>query len=75
MNGLKNFGAVCINGIAALYFVLGGHVRWPMAGVMAVGALLGGYGGAWLAQRIGQRTVRGVVVATGLGIGLLMVFR
>jgi uncharacterized protein len=75
MNGLKNFGAVCINGIAALYFVVGGHVRWPMAAVMAVGALFGGYGGAWLAQRIGQRTVRVIVVATGLGIGLAMLVR
>jgi len=75
MNGLKNFGAVCINGVAALYFALGQHVRWPLAAVMAVGAILGGYGGAWLAQRIGERTVRGVVVATGLGIGLYMLIR
>jgi uncharacterized membrane protein YfcA len=72
MNGLKNFGAVCISAIAALYFAVGGHVRWHLAALMAVGAILGGYGGAWLAQRIGQNTVRGVVVATGLGIGLYM---
>jgi len=75
MNGLKNFGAVCINGIAALYFAVGNLVRWPLAAVMAVGAILGGYFGAWLAQRLGQRTVRGVVIATGLGIGLYMLFR
>lgn len=72
MNGLKNFGAVCINAIAALYFAVGGHVRWHLAALMAVGAILGGYGGAWLAQRIGQNTVRGVIIATGLGIGLYM---
>ena len=42
---------------------------------MAVGAIVGGYGGAWLAQRIGQQTVRAVVVATGLGIGLYMLVR
>ena len=75
MNGLKSFGAVCINAFAALYFAVGNHVRWPLAAVMAVGAIFGGYGGAWLAQRIGQHTVRGVVIATGLGIGLAMLVR
>jgi uncharacterized protein len=75
MNGLKNFGAVCINAIAALYFAVGAHVRWHLAGLMAVGAILGGYAGAWLAQRIGQNGVRAVVVATGLGIGLYMLVR
>jgi uncharacterized membrane protein YfcA len=75
MNGLKNFGAVCINGIAALYFALGSHVRWHLAALMAVGAILGGYGGAWLAQRIGEKSVRAVIIATGLGIGLYMLLR
>ena len=75
MNGLKNFGAFSINCIAALYFALGQHVRWPLAAVMAVGAIVGGSGGAWLAQRIGQQTVRAIVVVTGLGIGLYMLVR
>jgi uncharacterized membrane protein YfcA len=75
MNGLKTFGAVCINGIGALYFAVGAHVRWHLAALMAVGAILGGYGGAWLAQRIGQKSVRAVIIATGLGIGLYMLFR
>jgi uncharacterized membrane protein YfcA len=75
MNGLRSFGAVCINGIAALYFAMGQHVRWPLVPVMAVGAIVGGYGGAWLAQRLGQKTVRAVVVATALGIGLYMLVR
>jgi len=70
MNGLKNFGAVCINGIASLYFALGEHVRWPLAALMAVGSVLGGYGGAWLARRIGERMVRGVIIAIGLGTGV-----
>jgi len=72
MNGLKNFAAVCINGIAALYFAVGEHVRWPLAALMAVGAVLGGYGGAWLAQRIGEAMVRWVIIVIGLGIGLYL---
>src|SRR5262249_28230076 len=31
MNGLKNFAAVCINGIAAVFFAFGHHVVWPLA--------------------------------------------
>jgi len=42
---------------------------------MAVGAVLGGYGGAWLAQLIGERVVRAVVIVTGLGIGAWMPVR
>jgi uncharacterized protein len=75
MNGLKNFGAGCINGVAAIYFALDGHVVWNLAALMAVGAVLGGYAGAWLAQRIGERMVRAVVIATGLGIGIWMLVR
>jgi uncharacterized protein len=72
MNGLKNFAAGCINGIAALYFALSGHVHWPLAALMAAGSVLGGYAGAWVAQRIGQATVRWVIIVIGLGIGVYM---
>ena len=75
MNGLKNFAAVCINGIAAVYFALGHHVRWPLAALMAVGAILGGYAGAWLAQRIGERMVRAAVILIGVAMGVLMLVK
>src|SRR5688572_2454904 len=29
MNGLKNFLALCINGVAAVYFIWNGMVSWP----------------------------------------------
>jgi uncharacterized protein len=72
MNALKNFAAVCINGIAAVFFALGHHVHWPLAALMAVGSVLGGYGGAWLAQRIGEAMVRWAIIVIGLGIGVYM---
>ena len=75
MNGLKNFAAVCINGIAAVYFALGKHVVWPLAGLMAVGSVLGGYAGAWLAQRIGEAMVRWAIIVIGLGIGVYMLVK
>jgi uncharacterized protein len=65
MNGLKNWGAMCINAIAAITFVLSGIVTWPVAAAMAAGGLVGGYGGARLALRVGQAWVRRAVVAIG----------
>ena len=58
MNGLKNLLATCINAVAAVYFMFAGLVSWPDALVMAVGAIVGGVGGAswrdgWAARRCG----------------------
>lgn len=70
MNGLKNWGAVCINAVAAVTFVAGGIVVWPVAAAMAAGGIAGGYGGARLALKVGQANVRRAVVAIGLGASI-----
>ncbi len=75
MNGVKNFAAVCINGVAALTFVALGRVRWPLALLMAVGAVLGGWIGAGAAKRLGEGRVRALVVAIGIAIGVYMLAR
>ncbi len=67
MNGLKNWGAVCFNGVAAFIFVAMGLVNWPIALAMAVGAVVGGYATAGIARRAPQAVVRGIVTAIGLG--------
>lgn len=75
MNGLKNFFGVCINGVAAAYFVLAGAVSWPEALVLAVGATLGGYGGARFARVIGQEKARAAVVVIGLLVTVLLAWQ
>ena len=75
MNGLKNFFAMCINLIAAAYFVLWGTVSWSDAAVMAVGAIAGGYGGAGLARRLGREFVRRTVVVIGVTMAVSLYFR
>ncbi|MFY9555090.1 MAG: sulfite exporter TauE/SafE family protein [Blastocatellia bacterium] len=75
MNGLKNFLAVCINLVAAGYFVASGRVEWPYAIIMVVGAIAGGYGGAGLARKLGRRFVRGAVIVIGLAMALSLLFR
>jgi len=75
MNGIKNFAAVCINGVAALTFVWSGKVHWGLALLMMVAAIIGGYGGAGLAKRVGQQNVRRTVVAIGLAMGAYTLLR
>ncbi len=75
MNGVKNLAAVAVNVVASLVFMAKGQVRWPIALVMAVGALIGGRVGASGAKRIGEARVRGLVVAIGIAIGTLMLLR
>jgi uncharacterized membrane protein YfcA len=70
MNGLKNFFALCINGVAAIYFIFAHMVEWPYVLVMAVGAIAGGYGGAGLARRLGRTVMRRVVIGIGFAMAL-----
>jgi uncharacterized protein len=75
MNGIKNVLAVIINGVAAVYFIWSGLVSWPHAVVMAVGAIIGGVGGAGLARRLGRQTVRRIVVVIGFAMAISLMFR
>jgi len=65
MNGVKNTLAICINGVAAVYFAASGAVRWSVGVVMAVAAVLGGFAGAGIAHRFGRAFVRRAVIAIG----------
>ena len=69
-NGVKNMLAACINGIAAATFIYKREIDWSIAGMMAVAAIAGGYGGAGFARQLGQKTVRKIVVGIGIGIGV-----
>src|SRR5881394_1805918 len=66
MNGLKNLLAICINGVAAVYFAASGAVLWRDALLMAGASIAGGFLGARVARRLGRRFVRAAVVTIGL---------
>ena len=70
MNGLKNWGGMCMNFVAALIFAFSSLVSWSVALAMALGATAGGYAGSRMAQRVGQRAVRWAIIAIGLGSGI-----
>jgi len=74
MNGLKNWGGLCINLMAALTFAVSGLVDWPVALAMALGAAIGGYGGSRLAQRVPQERVRQLIIVIGFASGIWLLY-
>lgn len=75
MNAVKNLLAAAINGAAVVTFIIGGAVRWPQAIVMIAGSVLGGYGGAHLAQKLDPKLVRGFVIVVGFGMTAYFLWR
>ena len=74
-NGVKNFFGMCINGLAAGYFIIRGAVDWPAALIMVAGAIAGGYAGAGLARKIGRNKARAAVVIIGFLVAALLLFQ
>ena len=75
MNGLKNLLAICINGVAAIYFAWSGAVLWKDGFIMAAAAIIGGYLGARVARHLGRTFVRRSVVVIGLAMGIALFFK
>ena len=57
-NALKNLLGVLLKGVAVAWFVVAGPVVWIAALTMAGGALIGGYVGARIAQRVPETPMR-----------------
>ena len=75
MNAMKTLLASIINGTALLYFIMRGLIVWPVALIMASGAILGGYLGARMAKRVNQKVLWLFIVAVGLSVSAWMFFR
>jgi uncharacterized protein len=71
LNASKQAIAFAVNTAAAIFFLFTGRVLWPMAIVMAAGALLGGVLGGRLAGRIRPATLRWIVVAIGVVVAVI----
>ena len=75
LNAVKQLLSLAINLAAALYFAWAAPVLWPVAGVMAIGALLGGALGGRLAGRLKPATLRYAVVTIGFGVAFYYLTR
>jgi uncharacterized membrane protein YfcA len=72
MSATTSLLACAINGTAGILFAIAGLVVWPYALVMTGGALVGGYGAAGVARKIGKVAVRRFVIFVGLTISAVM---
>jgi len=70
LNAIKQAISFSANFAAAVFFAFSGLVNWPVALVMAVGALMGGALGGRLARRIKPSTLRWIVVIIGIIVGI-----
>jgi len=75
MNGLRVLLGGSINGVAVVYFMANRMVYWPDVVLMAIGAIVGGYGGAGIARRLSARVVRRIVVVVGFGLAISFFLR
>lgn len=66
MNAIKTTLGALINGTAFIFFAIKGLVVWPLAILMSVGAIIGGYGGARFATRVDPRIIHFCIIAIGL---------
>ncbi|HUH79222.1 MAG TPA: sulfite exporter TauE/SafE family protein [Methanoregula sp.] len=70
LNALKQCVSLGVNVAAAAFFLFSGLVVWPVAAVMAAGALAGGTIGGKIAGRIDPARLRWTVVVIGFAVGI-----
>jgi len=70
----KNVLAGVMNAAAVAIFVFSADVHWLQAAVTAVGASIGGWGGAMMLERVNEKLLRIAVVMIGavLTVGLFL---
>lgn len=65
IGGLRSILSLVVNALAAAIFIVGGHVAWGFAGVLAAGTLLGGWTGARVALKLPAPLFRATVIVIG----------
>ncbi len=68
MNGIKTVLGATANLVAIVAFIWAGKVLWPQALLMAVGSIMGGYGGAHYARKVNPAVIRALVIFIGVGM-------
>lgn len=75
MSGVRTLLVTCGNAVAVALFIAAHAILWPVALVMTLGAIVGGYAGAHLAQKLEPRTVGYFVIATGFAMSVYFFWR
>jgi uncharacterized membrane protein YfcA len=73
-NATKNVLALLVNGVAAVVFMVVADVDWTVAGLIAVGSVVGGQIGASVGRRLPAALLRAVIVVVGV-VALVVLLR
>lgn len=68
INGIKNVLSLVVNAVAAVVFMIvaWNHIDWRVAGLIALGSLIGGVIGARVGRKLSPWVLRGVIVVIGV---------
>ena len=72
MSAMTSYLSLCTNGVASIFFAASHMVVWPYVFAMMAAALIGGYGAAGVARRVGRVAVRRFVIAVGFTISVIL---
>jgi uncharacterized protein len=77
LNAIKNVLTTAVNGVAAAAYVVvaADRVEWRAAGLIAVGAIVGGYTGARFGRRLPPAVLRTAIVVLGVVAIVVLVNR
>jgi len=75
LNAIKQGISFSVNVAAAIFFLFSGQVVWPVAAVMAVGALIGGVLGGRLAGKVKPAVLRSIVICIALVVAIIYLVR
>jgi uncharacterized membrane protein YfcA len=66
LQGIRNVFSMIINIIAAIIFIIRGHLALDAVYMLFIGTLIGGWLGTRLIKRLSAKVVRALVIATGV---------
>jgi uncharacterized membrane protein YfcA len=75
MSGLRTLLVTCGNAVAVAVFLAAHAVYWSQALLMTAGAILGGYAGAYYAQKMQPKTVGYLVIGIGWAMSAYFFWR
>ena len=72
LNALKGLLSFVIGAASVAYFAFFGPVHWGAAAVMALASFAGGQGGVLVARRLSAGVLRGLVIAFGVVVAVVL---
>ena len=73
LNAVKNVLGSLANGVAAVLFVVFGHIAWGAAALIAVGSIGGGALGAHYGRRLPELWLRRIVIVGGTIVAIILI--